>query len=86
MAAHAISHDLKHTTASLPVSAGTHVKAVRRILGHASARITLDEYADLFEDDLDAVVGALNHAASQASVGKPRAIESVGEAVLVENR
>ncbi|MEU4480651.1 hypothetical protein AB0F68_21740 [Micromonospora sp. NPDC023966] len=32
---------------------GANVKAVRRMLGHASAAMTLDVYADLFEDDLD---------------------------------
>jgi len=33
------------------------------MLGHASAAITLDVYADLFEDDLDDVGEALNNAA-----------------------
>ena len=31
------------------------MKAVQRMLGHASAAMTLDTYADLFDDDLDAV-------------------------------
>ncbi|TPW78412.1 site-specific integrase [Schumannella sp. 10F1B-5-1] len=48
-------HDLRHTAASLAVSAGANVKAVQRMLGHASATMTLDVYADLFEDDLDEV-------------------------------
>jgi integrase len=30
------------------------------MLGHASAAITLDIYADLFDDDLDAVAGKLD--------------------------
>jgi integrase len=63
-------HDLRHTTASLAISAGANVKAVQRMLGHASAAMTLDIYADLFDDDLDAVGAALNHAASAVSVGK----------------
>jgi hypothetical protein len=46
---------LRHTAASLAVSAGANVKAVQRMLGHASAAMTLDRYADLFDDDLDAV-------------------------------
>jgi hypothetical protein len=29
------------------------------MLGHASAAMTLDTYADLFDDDLDAVADAL---------------------------
>ena len=37
------------------MSAGANVKAVQRLLGHASATITLDIYASLFGDDLDQV-------------------------------
>jgi hypothetical protein len=37
------------------VSAGANVKAVQKMLGHASAAMTLDIYADLFNDDLEAV-------------------------------
>jgi integrase len=63
-------HDLRHTAASLAVSAGANVKAVQRMLGHASAAMTLDVYADLFDDDLDAVAVALNEGAVAADVGK----------------
>jgi integrase len=56
-------HDLRHTAASLAVSAGANVKAVQRMLGHASAAMTLDVYADLFDDDLDAVATAMNKGA-----------------------
>jgi integrase len=52
------------------VSAGANVKAVQRMLGHASAAMTLDVYADLFDDDLDAVAIALNDGATAADVGK----------------
>ena len=52
-------HDLRHTAASLAISAGANVKAVQTMLGHASAAMTLDTYADLFPDDLEAVAGAL---------------------------
>ncbi|MFJ3958901.1 tyrosine-type recombinase/integrase [Arthrobacter sp. NPDC090010] len=63
-------HDLRHTAASLAVSAGANVKAVQKMLGHASAAMTLDVYADLFDDDLDAVAIALDHAVSQKIVPK----------------
>lgn len=53
-------HDLWHTAASLAISAGANVKAVQRMLGHASAAMTLDVYADLFDDDLDGVATVLN--------------------------
>jgi integrase len=46
-------HDLQHTAASLAVAAGANVKAIQRMLGHASASMTLDVYAGLFADDLD---------------------------------
>lgn len=59
-------HDLRHTTASLAVSAGANVKAVQRMLGHASAAMTLDVYADLFSDDLDDVAHRLDEAVSLA--------------------
>lgn len=55
-------HDLRHAAASLAISAGAKVRAVQRMLGHASAAMTLDTYADLFDDDLDAVADALSAA------------------------
>jgi integrase len=63
-------HDLRHTAASLAVSVGANVKAVQRMLGHASAAMTLDTYADLFDDDLNAVADRLNDAATFSSVVK----------------
>jgi integrase len=62
----ATPHDLRHTSASLAVSAGANVKAVQRMLGHASAAMTLD----LFDHDLEAVAVALDKARSRATVGK----------------
>lgn len=65
-------HDLRHAAASLAVSAGANVKAVQKMLGHASAAMTLDIYADLFDDDLEAVATALDQArlsSTHAGVG-----------------
>lgn len=56
-------HELRHTAASLAVSAGANVKVVQRMLGHESARMTLDVYSDLFEDDLDQVAERMDSAA-----------------------
>jgi integrase len=53
---------LRDAAASLAVSAGANVKAVQRMLGHASAAMTLDVYAGLFDDDLDGVAERLNQA------------------------
>ncbi|MCU1617527.1 MAG: putative phage integrase [Frankiales bacterium] len=58
-----VPHELRHTAASLAVSSGANVKAVQRMLGHASAALTLDTYTDLFDDDLDAVAERLDLAA-----------------------
>ncbi|GAP56281.1 putative prophage phiRv2 integrase [Arthrobacter sp. Hiyo6] len=63
-------HDLRHSAASFAVSVGANVKAVQKMLGHASAAMTLDVYADLFDGDLDSVSGALDQAVSQSGVLK----------------
>ncbi|CAM3829938.1 site-specific integrase [Tsukamurella strandjordii] len=59
-------HDLRHTAASLAVSAGANVLVVQRMLGHESAALTLDTYADLFGSDLASVSGALDAARTAA--------------------
>lgn len=59
-------HDLRHTAASLAISAGANVKVVQKMLGHKSAAMTLDTYADLFDDDLDSVA-ELMHTRGQAT-------------------
>jgi hypothetical protein len=73
-------HDLRHTAASLAVSAGANVTAVQRMLGHASAAMTLDTYADLFDDDLDAVSARLEAVRAHKPVGiLPRAATKTPE-------
>jgi integrase len=70
-------HDLRHTCASLAVSAGVNVLALSRMLGHTSAKVTLDTYADLFDTDLDAVASALDLKCAH-SVPKARPVGTVG--------
>jgi integrase len=60
-------HDLRHSAASLAISAGANVKAVQRMLGHAKASMTLDVYADLFDADLDVVADRLDAAIIKTS-------------------
>lgn len=55
--------------ASLAISSGANPKAVQRMLGHASAAMTLDTYANLFEDDLDAVSDRMDKVRADAFVG-----------------
>lgn len=70
-------HDLRHTAASLAVQSGASVKVVQRMLGHASAAMTLDVYADLFDSDLDEVAEAMtarrDHALSTSGGDAPPA-------------
>jgi integrase len=62
-AARPLGHDaLRHTAASLAVSAGASVKSVQRMLGHSSAAMTFDVYSGLFDDDLDAVADHMDEA------------------------
>ena len=63
-------HDLRQTAASLAISSGANVKAVQRMLGHASAAMTLDTYGDLLADGLEMVAAKMQDAAREASVGK----------------
>ncbi|MGO9182220.1 hypothetical protein [Mycobacterium sp.] len=52
--------DLRHTAASLAVSAGGNVLALARMLGHEDPSLTLWTYADLFDSDLDALADVLD--------------------------
>lgn len=61
-------HDLRHSAASFAVSVGANAKAVQKMLGHSSAKMTLDVYAELFDDDLDGVAIALNDVVSRLIV------------------
>ncbi|MET8795364.1 site-specific integrase [Nocardia sp. NPDC004568] len=58
-------HDLRHSCASLAISAGVNVLALARMLGHGDPSVTLRVYADLFDSDLDAVAEALNSKCAQ---------------------
>jgi integrase len=72
------TYDLRHTAASLAISAGANVKAVQSMLGHAKASMTLDVYAGLFGDDLDAVAERMDAGFSEASGGRPAAMAREG--------
>lgn len=64
-------HDLRHTCASLAISAGANIKVVQKLLGHKSAVLTLDRYGHLFPDDLDAVAAAFDSAADALRTDEP---------------
>jgi integrase len=56
-------HDLRDTAASLMIGSGASIKAVQRALGHASAKMTLDTYGSLFEEDLEDLADRLERRA-----------------------
>jgi integrase len=62
------AHDLRHTAASLAIHAGANPKVVQRMLGHTSAAMTLDVYADLFDSDLDSVADRVENALKMCSL------------------
>jgi integrase len=70
-------HDLRHTCASISIRSGVNVLALSRMLGHKSAKVTLDTYGDLFDTDLDGVAEALDLKCAH-SVPKPRPVDAAG--------
>ena len=60
-------HDLRHTCASLAISAGANVKVLQTLLGHKTATLTLDRYGHLFPDDLGRIADAFDTAAQTAA-------------------
>jgi site-specific recombinase XerD len=67
-------HELRHTAASMAISAGASIKAVQKMLGHKSATLTLDRYGHLYADELQSVADRLDslhaHCTRQKSVPK----------------
>ena len=59
-------HDLRHTAVSLAIAAGADVKVVQRMVGHKTAKMTLDRYGHLWDGALDLVAERLD-AVVQAS-------------------
>ncbi|WP_235211303.1 tyrosine-type recombinase/integrase [Nocardia brasiliensis] len=62
-----VPHGLRHTAASLAISAGANIKVVQRMLGHKTATLTLDLYGHLFPDDLDTVADGMDAGAQAAA-------------------
>ncbi|MCP3810998.1 tyrosine-type recombinase/integrase [Mycobacteriaceae bacterium Msp059] len=63
-----VPHGLRHTTASLAISAGANVEVLQRLLGHATAAMTLDRYGHLLNDDLSGVADTLGKAINNTAV------------------
>lgn len=53
-------HDLRHTCASLLLSANVHPKVVQEMLGHSSIKITLDTYSHLLPNMQDEAASTMD--------------------------
>ncbi|MEV5837886.1 site-specific integrase [Nocardia sp. NPDC052112] len=62
-----VPHGLRHTAASLVISAGANIKVVQRMLGHKTATLPPDLYGHLFPDDLDTVADGMDEGARAAA-------------------
>jgi len=74
-------HDLRHTAASIWLGSGADPKVVQRMLGHASAAMTMDLYGHLIDRNLweaARLVGGIS-GACETSEGKESAPNSNGE-------
>jgi integrase len=67
-------HDLRHTAATLLLQEGMPVTVVSRMLGHASAKLTLDTYSHVLADSLDEP----SHAMEAAIFGLQRVASAGG--------
>jgi integrase len=70
-------HELRHTCASLAITAGANVKVLQTLLGHKTATLTLDRYGHLFPDDLDRIADAFD-VATKTPAYDLRTIPAVG--------
>jgi integrase len=66
-------HDLRHTAASVWIAAGADVKVVQRVLGHATASMTVDLYGHLMDrslwDTADRLGGVLGGTTGASEAG-----------------
>jgi integrase len=60
-------HDMRHTCASLAIAEGADIKVLQRMLGHASAALTLDRYGHLFPGQAQSVAERLDEKARLAT-------------------
>ena len=75
------------STAHRGISGGVcrvNVKAVQRMLGHAKASMTLDVYADLFDEDLDGVADRLD-AAIKSAADRPHILVAGHRSALTQS-
>lgn len=59
-------HDFRHSAASFAVASGADVKVIQNMLGHASAAVSLDVYADLWVSRVGEVAARIDDARGRA--------------------
>lgn len=74
-------HELRHTAASIAVHAGANIKALQRMLGHATASMTLDVYADLFDSDLDDVARLVDATVAVERTAENNRVQNVSKPI-----
>ncbi|MGH9919825.1 MAG: tyrosine-type recombinase/integrase, partial [Nitrososphaerales archaeon] len=72
-------HDLRHTCASLAIAAGADVKVLQRMLGHASAALTLDRYGHLMPGQAQSVADCLDEMARKAVPTVLASVVAIGQ-------
>jgi integrase len=60
-------HDLRHTAATLLLKEGVPVTVVSKMLGHRSAKMTLDTYSHVLPDSLDEASNAMERSSARGS-------------------
>lgn len=72
-------HELRHSAASMAISAGASIEAVQKMLGHKSATLTLDRYGHLYPDELQNVADRLDslHASAECAQNVPTPLRVV---------
>ncbi len=71
-------HDLRHSAASIWLGAGVDAKVVQRVLGHATASMTLDLYGHVIDGNLRRGADLIGGQVGAVDLDKSPQRESVG--------
>lgn len=72
-----IIHDCRHTCATMLISQGKNIKQIQAMLGHKSAKLTLDVYGHLMQDDFDDLETALDSGVYVERTSEPNKVASL---------
>lgn len=77
-------HDLRHTAASIAISAGATPNMVKEMLGHSDVQLTMRVYAHIFEADREKVAANVNRAVDEVHEMCTSSLEGEQETSPVE--